>query len=76
MSVEEGRDVGGGQVTMDVGKHVPDACEEGWDGTRAGISCHASDDAQSTHDERGDRRLQARGDVCGEGENETALALE
>jgi len=61
---------------MDVGKHVPDACDEGWDGTRADVSCHTSDDAQSTHDECGDRRLQAQSEVCGEGGKEMTLALE
>jgi len=29
MQMEEGREVRDGQVTMDVGKHVPDACDEG-----------------------------------------------
>jgi hypothetical protein len=61
---------------MDVGKHLPDACNEGWNGTRAGISCHTPDDAQSTHDERGDRRLRAQGEVCGDGEKEVSLASE
>ena len=39
-------------------KNVPDSCNNGWDGTRASISCHASSDAQSAHDERGDSRLR------------------
>src|SRR5260221_6941255 len=76
MPVEEGRDVSGDQVTMGAGKHIPDACDEGWDGTRADISCYTSDDAQSTHDERGDRRLQARSEVCREEEKNTTLAPE
>jgi len=76
MPVEEGRDVRGDQVTMGAGKHVPNACDEGWDGTRADISCYTSDDAKSTHDERGDRRLQARGEVCREEEKKTSLAPE
>lgn len=61
-----GGNVRGGQGTMDVGKRLPDACDEGWDGTRTSISCHASDDAQSAHDECGDSRLQARGEICEE----------
>lgn len=61
-----GGNVRGSHVTMDVGKRLPDACDEGWDGTRTSISCHTSDDAQSAHDECGDSRLQARGEICGE----------
>src|SRR5712691_6395862 len=41
--------------------HVGISCDD---------SCHTSDDAQSTHDECGDRRLQACGEVCsGKGQN-------
>lgn len=41
--------------------YVPNSCNDGWDGTRASISGHASDDTQSTHDERGDSRLRLLG---------------
>jgi hypothetical protein len=57
-------------------EHIPDACDEGWDGTRADISCYTSDDTQGTHDERGDRRLQVRGEVCREQERKSSLAPE
>jgi hypothetical protein len=35
----------------------------GWDGTRAGISDHASNDTQSAHDERGDWRFIGEGGI-------------
>ena len=39
------------------------------------VSCYTSDDAQSTHDELGNCRLQACGEVCGGADKESS-ALE
>ena len=54
-------------TNVDMPKHVPDACDERGDRTRAGISRHTPNDAQSAHDECGDSRLHLREEGCGEG---------
>jgi hypothetical protein len=38
-------------------EHVPNASDEGWDGTRTDVSGYAPNDTQSTHDKRRDSRL-------------------
>ena len=48
-------------------EHVPNASDEGWDGTRADVSGYAPDDTQSTHDERRNSRLPLHDEGVGRG---------